>query len=98
MSNSGREERSDVIGGDLCLCHSQGGVVGDVYQYCGCLTDQNPTRKSVAVYKGIHTRIVLIAGRDRDTAVTSVSWLSVAVYEEIQIDNMTWSAAGGRID
>jgi hypothetical protein len=89
MSNSGRKERSDVIGGDLCLCHSQGGVVGDVYQYCGCLTDQNPTRKSVAVYKGIHTRIVLIAGRDRDTAVT------VAVYKEIQIDNMTWSAAWG---
>jgi hypothetical protein len=67
MSNSGREDRSDVIGGDLCLCHSQGGVVGDVYQYCGCLTGQNPTGNSVAVYKGIHMRIVLIAGRDSVT-------------------------------
>jgi hypothetical protein len=95
MRNSGREEKSDVIGGDLCLCHSQGGVVGDVYQYCGCLTDENPTGNSVALYKGIHMRIVLITGEDQDTAVTSVSWLSVAVCEGIQIDTMTLSAAWG---
>jgi hypothetical protein len=57
--------------------------------------EENPTGNSVALYKGIQIEIVLITGEDRDTAVTTVSWLSVAIYEGIQIDTMTLSAAWG---
>jgi hypothetical protein len=40
------------------ICHCQGDVLEDMYQYFGCLMEQDPTGNCVALYKGIQIDIV----------------------------------------
>jgi hypothetical protein len=40
------------------ICHCQGDVLEDMYQYFGCLMEQDPTGNCVALYKGIQIDIL----------------------------------------